>query len=72
MGEFKANLKTLHKLLSTWVVFVITTGAAFWITLPLETQVQMQQDFPILKYGMLAMAFLSFAVARATPQTPKE
>ena len=72
MDEFKANLKTLHKLASTWVVFIITTGAAFWITLPLETQVQMQNDFPILKYGMLAVAFFSFAVARATPQAPKD
>ena len=71
MDEFKANLKNLYKFASTWVVFIITTAAAFWITLPLETQVQMQQDFPLLKYGMLIMAFVSFAVARATPQSPK-
>jgi len=75
MDEFKANLKSLYKMASTWVVFLITTAVAFWVTLPLETQVQMQQDFPILKYGMLAAAFASFCVARATPQAslrPKE
>lgn len=68
MQEFIANLKALHKLASTWVTFFITTAAAFWITLPLETQTQIQTDFPILKYGMLVLAFVSFAIARAVPQ----
>lgn len=72
MNDFKQNLKELHTLFSTWVVFIVTTAAAFWITLPLETQNQILADFPILKYVVLGVAFVSFAIARAAPQKPKE
>jgi len=68
MDEFKANLKNLYKMASAWVMFLLTSATAYWLTLPLETQVQMQQDFPVLKYGMLGAAFVSFAIARAAPQ----
>ena len=38
MNEFNANLKNLYKLASTWVVFIVTTAATYWISLPIETQ----------------------------------
>jgi len=66
--EFKTNLKELHKLLSTWVVFLLTTSAAFWVSLPLTTQNEILTQFPMLKYVVLAVGFVSFAIARAAPQ----
>lgn len=71
MDEFKANLKALHTWASTWVVFLLTTVAAYWITLPVDVQSQVLAAFPVLKYVALAVGFIAFAVARATPQTPK-
>ena len=67
LPTFKNNLKQLHTFASTKVVFIITTMAAFWVTLPIDMQIELQLQYPGLKYLMIFFGFVSFAVARAMP-----
>lgn len=63
-----SNLKQLHTYLSTWVVFGITTLAAWWLQVPPEQQHALMADNPALRWLVPLAAFGAFCIARGLPQ----
>lgn len=60
---------------STWVVFIVTGIAYYWLQLPAAEQAALQAAYPWLKHAAPLAALVAFLVARAKaqpPQPPKE
>ena len=72
MDDFKATLKRMHKLASTWVVFIASALAAFWLQMSPDDQAVLLDVFPALKLIAPGIGFAAFVVARGWPQSPKE
>lgn len=72
MDEFKTTLKRMHKLASTWVVFLASAMAAFWLQMSPDDQALLIEAFPALKLLAPGIGFAAFVVARGWPQPPKE
>lgn len=66
--EMKQNLKNLPRMLSFYIVAIVSALAAYWLQLSPEDQVALQTQFPILiKLAPLAAA-IAFVLARVKPQ----
>lgn len=72
MDDFKATLKRMHKLASTWVVFIASALAAFWLQMSPAEQLAVLEVFPALKLVGPGIGFAAFVVARGWPQSPRE
>lgn len=70
--EFKAELKRLHTYLSTWVAFIASAAAAYWLQLSPAEQGQILDAIPHGRILAPALAFAAFCVARGLPQGPKQ
>ena len=69
--ELIENVRKLPKNYSSWVVFVVTGAAFWWLDLDAAEQARYLAEFPWLKYFAPAAAIIAFASARVAPQTPK-
>jgi hypothetical protein len=65
---FMGNLRQMHKFLSTWVVFAITSFAAWWLQVPHADQAAMLAANPWMKWAAPLAAFGAFCIARGLPQ----
>ncbi|MEO8296329.1 MAG: hypothetical protein ABI574_00835 [Burkholderiales bacterium] len=72
MKEFLAELRLMHKYLSTWVAFLASAAAAYWLQLSADDQQAFLAAFPLLKVVGPAAGFAAFVIARGWPQIPKD
>lgn len=68
MDEMKALLKQIHKLYSTWVVAIFSAAGAWWLQASPAEQAQFMADWPILVRAVPYVGFVTFVLARITPQ----
>ena len=71
-ATFRANLKRMHTYLSTWVAFLASAAAAYWLQLAPADQAAILDAFPALRLVAPALGFAAFVVARGIPQIPKD
>lgn len=71
-STFTQNLKRIHTYFSTWVAFLATCAAAYWLQLTPADQQAILDAFPALKLVAPAVGFVAFVIARGLPQIPKE
>lgn len=72
MEDFIAELKRIPKYFSTWVAFLASAAAAYWLQLSPDDQQAILSAVPALKLVGPAIGFAAFVVARGLPQAPKE
>lgn len=63
-----AALKTLHRLYSTWAVFLFNTALLYWLQLPVERQAELLARWPSMAVLVPISGFVAFALARIAPQ----
>jgi len=71
-ATFLSNLLRLHTYFSTWVAFLASAAAAYWLQLAPADQQAILAAYPALKLAAPVLGFIAFAVARGLPQPPKD
>lgn len=69
---FASNLRRMPTYFSTWVAFLASAAAAYWLQLAPDDQQAILAAFPAMKLAAPVLGFIAFAVARGIPQPPKE
>lgn len=70
MDQFLTNLNRMHRYFSTWVAFLATAAAAYWLQMSPAEQQAILDAFPALKLLGPAIGFTAFVIARGIPQFP--
>ena len=69
-NTFSANLRRMHRYFSTWIAFLGSAAAAYWLQLSPADQAAILDAFPALRLAAPGVGFLAFIVARGVPQFP--
>lgn len=69
-NTFGANVRRLPAYFSTWVAFIGSAAAAYWLQLTPADQQAVLDAFPALKLVAPAIGFAAFCIARGIPQFP--
>lgn len=64
------KLSTIVRHYSTWVAFMASSAAAYWLDMTPEQQAALLAAYPALKLGAPAVSFLAFMLAKALVQPP--
>lgn len=67
---FADHLRLMPRYFSTWVVFLISSAAAYWLQMSPDDQQAVLEALPALRLVAPALGFVAFVIARGIPQFP--
>lgn len=67
-NEFKANLLSVYKMLSFWVVAIATGLASYWLQMSPEDRQALLDTYPVLSKLAPVITMFAWVYARAKPQ----
>lgn len=67
-SEFRKNFKSLHKMLSAWVVGIASLAAAYWLQLSPEDQQALLAEYPKMIKAAPFFTMAAWMWARSKPQ----
>lgn len=67
-----ARLTFLFTRYSTWVAFIASCAATYWLSQPPEVQNALLAAYPAFKLQAPTVSFIAFLIARNWPQKPQK
>lgn len=68
MTDFKQNIRSLYRHYSTYVAFIASSAAGYWLHLDPAAQDALLGSYPSLKLVAPTVSFVAFMIARGLPQ----